>query len=233
MRTLHNFEIHGVALTAYDSGGSVAANRVADELVADIYGLAAIPFRPGDVVIDIGAHVGLVTMYLAKRWPFLRIVAFEPYPPNYRNCAENLILNRISNVRLHPQAVTDDGREIVLRCNPVNSGGATAVFALPCSSEWEPVRSVTLDHIFATELDPRERCRLLKVDCEGMEYEILRGAQSLGRVDYLAAEFHEGELFSDRACTANNRGCAPALAEMCLRFVPPQRTKIRYCPKVD
>lgn len=78
-RTLHTYEINGVALRAYDEEGSLTADRVAGELWQDIYGLDAIPFQPGDCVIDIGAHIGLVSMYLAKRWPFLRIHAFEPH----------------------------------------------------------------------------------------------------------------------------------------------------------
>lgn len=232
MKTLHSFVIHGIDLAVYDSGGSLAAERVAEELTADAYGLRAIPFRPGDVVIDIGAHIGLVSIYLAKRFPFLRIAAYEPYPPNYLNCAENLSLNCIPNVRLNTLAVTADGRDIVLRCNPINSGGATALFALSCWSEAEPVPSTTLDHIFATELGGG-RCRLLKLDCEGMEYEILPHACTLGRVDYLAAEFHEGELYSGGAAARTNHGAALALAQMCFRYVPPERARLHYCPKTD
>lgn len=83
-RTLPTYDINGVALLAYDEEGSLAADPVAGELWQDIYGLDAIPFQPGDCVIDIGAHIGLVSMYLARRWPFLRIHAFEPHPINHR-----------------------------------------------------------------------------------------------------------------------------------------------------
>jgi FkbM family methyltransferase len=53
-------------------------------------------FWEGDVVVDIGAHVGLFAIYLAKRYP-LEAACFEPFPQT-RNCVENLQLNRITIV---------------------------------------------------------------------------------------------------------------------------------------
>ena len=233
IRTLHKFEIKGVALLAYDDCESQAADRVAEELLADIYGLDAIPFQPGDVVIDIGAHVGMVSMYLAKRWPFLRIDAFEPYRPNYENCSTNLHLNNVSNVRLFKQAVTVDGRSLILRCLPSNTGGATAVFELPGAQADTPVDSTTLPDILERALAPGQRCRLLKIDCEGMEYEILSHSSALDRVDFLAAEFHEGTLYSrDVHCDVNN-GAARTLFDFCARSFPPERMRVVFCPKCD
>ena len=231
-KRLHRFEINRVALLAYDQYESQAADRVAEELQGDTC-LETIPFQPGDVVIDIGTHVGLVSMYLAKRWPFLRIDAFEPYPANHENCADNLCLNNVSNVRLFRQAVTADGRSVVLRCLPSNTGGATAIFGLPSAGAAEPVDSTTLPAILEGTLAPGQRCRLLKIDCEGMEYEILSQPRALDRVDYLAAEFHEGELYSrDGQCRVNN-GAARTLFDFCARSFPPERMRVVFCPKRD
>lgn len=186
--SLHRYEINGVPLLAYDEDESLTADRVACELLGDVYGLESVPFQPGDVVIDVGAHVGLVSMYLAKRWPFLRIDAFEPYGANYANCAENLRANDVSNVRLFRQAVTADGRSIILRSLSSNTGGATAVFDMPGAVAAAPVDSTTLHEIFERTLLPGQRCRLLKMDCEGMEYEILPQSRVLDRIDFLAAD---------------------------------------------
>lgn len=229
-RSLHRYEINGVPLLAYDEGESLAADRVACELLGDAYGLESVPFQPGDVVIDVGAHVGLVSMYLAKRWPFLRIDAFEPYAPNYANCAENLRANDVSNVRLFRQAVTADGRSIILRSLSSNTGGATAVFDMPGAVAAAPVDSTTLHEIFERTLLPGQRCRLLKMDCEGMEYEILPQSRVLDRIDFLAAELHEVEpdwLASDTKCDAR------VLAEHCARFFAPERMRLLFCQKWD
>jgi FkbM family methyltransferase len=222
-RTLYRFEVRGVELLAYDEAGSLSAERVAGELLADAYGLESIPFRAADMVIDVGAHVGLVSVYLAKRWPFLLIHAFEPHPVNHRNCAESLRLNGVTNVRLERRAVTADGRPIVLRHLPCNTGGATAVFDLPGAGAAASVASTTLADIYDETLPPGHRCRLLKLDCEGMEYEILRQPRALERIDYLAAELHYGA----------DDGPARALAAHCARFIPAERLRFVFCPKRD
>ncbi|HEX5760329.1 MAG TPA: FkbM family methyltransferase [Thermoanaerobaculia bacterium] len=222
-RTLHRFEIRGVDLLAYDEEGSLSADRVAGELLADVYGLESVPFRAGDVVIDVGAHVGLVSIYLAKRWPLLRIHAFEPHPVNHRSCAENLRLNGVGNVRLERRAVTADGRAIELRCLPSNTGGATAAFDLPGAGAAVAAPSATLAAVCDAALPPGGRCRLLKLDCEGMEYEILSRPRALERIDYLAAELHYGD----------DDGPARALAAHCARFIPAERLRFVFCPKRD
>ena len=48
--------------------------------------------------------------------------------------------------------------------------------------------STTLDRIF--EGHQISRCKLLKIDCEGAEHEILRGSARLDSIDYLSGEFH-------------------------------------------
>jgi FkbM family methyltransferase len=232
-RTLHTYEINGVTLRAYDEEESLAADRVAGELWRDIYGLEAIPFQPGDHVIDIGAHIGLVSMYLAKRWPFLRIHAFEPHPINHGNCAENLRMNDVSKVRLNPQAVTADGRPIVLQWLPSNTGGATAAFDMLGDHDAVLVDSVRLHDILERTLAPGQRCRLLKMDCEGMEYEVLAQTGVLDRVDYLAAEFHEGTREVPGRHEGIFEGAARALAEACAKFFPAERMRIVLCPKTD
>jgi FkbM family methyltransferase len=253
MKALYSFEIHNVVLSVYDGCASQAASRVAEELLNDVYGLETISFQPEDIIIDVGAHVGLVSLYLAKRWPFLRIFAFEPHPFNHANFVENLRLNNVSNVCLFRQAVTADGRAIMLRLVDSNTGGATAVFDMAGAYTVGPVESVTLQDIFARTVAPGQRCRLLKIDCEGMEYEIIP-SPVLDRVDYFAAEFHEGVLHgrTEHPCVNRenpringespcvnteypcvNTGHARALGELCSGFFPPERMRIVCCSKFD
>lgn len=232
MQALYSFEIHGVFLSVYDGSASQAANRVAEELLNDVYGLESIAFQPEDIVIDVGAHIGLVSLYLAKRWPFLRIFAFEPHPANYANFARNLRLNNVSNVSLFQQAVTADGRPIMLRLVDSNTGGATAVFDMAGAYTVGPVESVTLQDIFDRTIAPNQRCRLLKLDCEGTEYEIVP-SPVLDRVDFFAAEFHEGVLYGRTEYPSINIGQAHALGKLCAGFMPPERMRIVCCHKQD
>ncbi|HEY2363859.1 MAG TPA: FkbM family methyltransferase [Candidatus Angelobacter sp.] len=232
MQALYSFEIHGVFLSVYDGCSSLATSRVAEELLNDVYGLQNIEFRPGDIVVDVGAHIGLVSLYLAKRWPFLQIFAFEPHPINHANFARNLRLNNVSNVSLFQQAVTADGRSIMLRLVDSNTGGASAVFDMAGAYTVGPVESVTLQEIFDKTIAPTQRCRLLKIDCEGTEYEIVP-SPVLDRVDFLAAEFHEGVLYGRTEYPSINIGQAHALGELCSRFFSPERMRIVCCQKQD
>jgi FkbM family methyltransferase len=159
-----------------------------------------------------------------------------PHPLNYENCVDNLRLNDVSNVRPFRRAVTGDGRALMLRGLSRNTGGASAAFEMTGSVASGPVDSMTLDDLFDEVLAPGERCRLLKIDCEGLEYEILPRARALARVDYLVAEFHEAAsaVHDVRDVRATGlTGSARELAELCRTRLPPERVRIVRCEKLD
>jgi hypothetical protein len=110
-----------------------------------------------------------------------------------------------------------------VRCN---TGGATAVYDMPIGHHAASAESVTLDDVFARTLAEGQRCRLLKVDCEGAEYEILPSAL-LERVDFLSAEFHE-DLFDPSSAAR-----AQVLRDRCAHYIAPDRLRITFCPKQD
>src|ERR1035438_615140 len=62
----------------------------------------------GDMVFDIGANVGYVSLSLAKRvGPTGRVIAFEPVPRNAEAFRQNIEINIITNVRLLTLAASD------------------------------------------------------------------------------------------------------------------------------
>ena len=221
MRSLHRYEIDGISLLAYDEPSSQAADWIARELQADHYRLREMNFDEGDVVIDIGAHIGLVSSYLGKRWPALKVFAFEPFPTNFNNCAENLRLNGVTNVVMSPKAITTDQRLLSMATDPRNSGGASAlVGTFESNGIVSNIASITLDMVFSVH--EIERCKLLKIDCEGMEHEILLGARVLDKVEYLAGEFHASSYL-------RNRGWSPQrLHTYCSSFFAPNKMSISF-----
>lgn len=219
---LHELLIDGIRLEVYDHATSVAAHIIARELAKDQYGLRGINFAPGDIVVDVGGHIGIFAMYLASLAPEVRIHSFEPFPLNLYNFGRNLLLNRISNVHLHPLAVTGDGRPVAMTTNPANSGGATAKSRTLTFYPFSDIPSITLDAIF--EQLAISRCKLLKLDCEGSEYEILRRSTVLPRVDYLSMECHTNRLLTEE------ESIPAALGDYCAQFVEPRNLKIHACP---
>lgn len=196
---LWRLDVVGVPLWLADVEGSIAVQVVAGEVGHDAYDFSDIDFRPGDVVVDLGAHVGVVSSYLGTRFPFLRIVSFEPVPQLFRLLQWNLARNRVRNVTAVNKAVTADGRPLgMVAWLDSNSGGGTSTYSagLEASERWFEVPSTTLDAIFDDY--GIERCKLLKIDVEGAEYEILSQARCLDRVEHVRGEFHENNVVRDR-----------------------------------
>ncbi len=214
--SLRGYDINDIKLEIYDYSSSGAACHIARELQEGCYDLGKIPFDKGDVVIDIGGHIGIFAIYLAKLHPEITIYAYEPIPDNFQHFQRNISQNSVTNVHVFNKAVTQDGRSLPMTVNfSFNSGGATATWdgdKLNSVDHTEyTVDSITLNSIF--ESHQIDRCRLLKIDCEGSEYEILLDTPCLDRVEFLSAEFHTNEHLSAQ-------GYSPEmLYNHCRRFI--------------
>ena len=140
--------------------------------------------RAGDVVVEVGANVGAHTVPLAQRvGPAGRVFAFEPQRVLFQTICGNLALNSLTNTVVRNEAVGAAAGVVAVPSldysHPANYGG----LALGPEADWagkqvpiEPVPVVTLDSLQLL------RCRLLKVDVEGMEADVIRGgAETLKR----------------------------------------------------
>lgn len=121
--------------------------------------------RPGTTALDIGAHIGTHTLTLARAVGGRgRVYAFEPQRRIYRELMQNLALNRIENVVPLRYAVGAETR--VVEMNPgVGPDGAIGVGHGGDRVELRPVDSF-----------PFANVSLIKIDVEGFELEVLRGA---------------------------------------------------------
>ena len=176
---------------------------IAHELNNNEYDFKNIYFKDGDVVIDIGANVGMVSILLAKKFPFLKIYSFEPLKENYDNFIKNIELNNIPKgvITAENKAVTKDGRLITMSINSANKGGSSTTDVISVNSimtkENSQVESITLEEIFKKY--NINKLKLLKIDCEGSEYEILYNVNTdiLNNIENLIGEFHENKDLTD------------------------------------
>ena len=144
----------------------------------------------GDFIVDVGAHVGTFTVWAGSRCPSTKIIAVEPSPISAEYLRGNVNRNRLSNVSVIEAACAsdNDGRCLyargVLAMNTVFPSGTGLTGSM--------VQSVSLNALF--EKFGIQRCALLKLDCEGAEYEILFSAspESLSRIGSIAMEYHRG-----------------------------------------
>jgi len=109
---------------------------------------------------DVGAHVGLWAMHLAKH--FERVVAFEPVPA-FRECFHRNCTSE--RVQMFPVALGAADGEVRIDYRPEDSGGTHVSKDGDLVSVVKPLDSFSLQSVDC-----------LKIDCEGYELEVLKGA---------------------------------------------------------
>lgn len=147
-------------------------------LMEDEYGLATLP-GPVETIVDIGANIGLFSLWARHHFPDARILAFEPNPDVYDYAKRNT--ERLG-VDLSMEAVGSE-RGAVRLFSPDES--TRTVRAL--SDKDGKVPMITLDDVVARA---GGRIDLLKLDCEGGEWEILKCAEALRKVKCVVMEYH-------------------------------------------
>jgi FkbM family methyltransferase len=157
---------------------------------SELLGRLAMLVRPGDLVIDAGANIGNHTVFFAGACD-CRVLAFEPVPEAFRLLEKNIADNGLSElVTAYPIALGDrEGRaSIDLSAATHNLGGAS----LRAGAGEVTVRR--LDDIIEGEARPA----LIKVDTEGFELPVLRGAERTLQASrpLLCVEAKEPEKFS-------------------------------------
>lgn len=182
---------------------SVSANEL-NETKGDPYDFRDIQFSDGDVVLDIGAHVGTVAIYLAKKHPNIKVYAFEPAPQNFSCLQDNIRENNLNNIIAINKAVTQDGRDISFTVR--KSAGQSQTAHMSSSKlhktkdqlhelEEMALESVELDSFL--EKEGVKKLALLKIDCEGAEYEVLYNFNAWEKVQHVRGELHSSQEEND------------------------------------
>ena len=154
----------------------------------------------GDFIVDIGANVGVFTLFAATRSPHGYVFATEPVPEIYDFLRANVVANGLRNVKIFQYAVLDRPGHGYLWCDSRNVGGHS-VFRARISSpatHQVPVEFIALEQLLSEA--KVDRVNFLKIDCEGSEYPILLRAseETLRKVDRIALEYHfvDGQEYS-------------------------------------
>jgi FkbM family methyltransferase len=132
--------------------------------------------RGASVVIDVGANVGTSALIASQAvGTDGRVVAIEPDPLNYQRLREHLDLNGISNVTPLQIGLSDEAGEMRLEVPDAHNRGTARLTAGPGTV----VRVTTLDALVADE--SLERVDAIKIDVEGWETHVIRGASHILR----------------------------------------------------
>ncbi len=130
--------------------------------------------QPGMTVVEAGANIGAHTVAIAQAvGPAGRVLAFEPQRGMFQILCANLALNRLEQVEPHWAAVgSAPGEILVPRLDPNTANNFGGLSMTEGHAAGDKVRLVTLDSFDLPAL------HMLKIDVEGMEAEVLRGARA-------------------------------------------------------
>jgi len=146
-----------------------------------------------ETVIDLGAHIGLASLYFSALYPSCRLFVVEPNPLNYEVLTSNL-RELIEGGRCAAVQVAVWGRDAILTAKPLKSPKRYNCFAVrelrPRETCQEPLKGLPMTRILATS--GFDTVDILKVDIEGAEVQLFRGDLDwLPRVRAILIEFHE------------------------------------------
>jgi FkbM family methyltransferase len=150
---------------------------------------------PSPIIVDIGGYVGDFSIYAVKYLNAPRVIVYEPMAENFgilkQNVENNSFQDRITAVN---KAVSDSD-EIVLNTEILDHEEVHASRYWYQHAERRSIRSVTLVELF--ESHQLGSVDLLKVDCEGGEYDILSSVPAglFSHIRNIVFEYHEIEGF--------------------------------------
>lgn len=148
------------------------------------------------IIIDIGAHFGIVSIYYANQYPKSLIYAIEPNKDSYQRLVKNIKLNSASNIKAKNYAITNKSGKKRNLYIAKRSGMSRLYYDQSAidTKVKQLVKTKSLaDFIKSTRA---KRIDLVKMDCEGSEYEILLNLEPLifKKIKAFAIEYHNDLL---------------------------------------
>ena len=169
LSTLHGFKLiidpsidSGVELSLYETG--TYEKGILDFIEKN--------FSENGVLLDVGANIGLMSIYTASKFPLAKVLAYEAHPDTYQILKDNIALNHLSNIATYQVAAGAHVGSVQIFDNwSVNRGGASIKYGDPGSSGTN-VDMVVLDE--ELEVEPT----MIKIDVEGAELDVLKGLKN-------------------------------------------------------
>lgn len=147
------------------------------------------------IIVDIGANAGYAATFFFSYFPKARLLSFEPLAVNFELLVKNQKQNPVFDWLVVPKAVSKEKVTIALFYQ--KNRGLTPIASTKQdfdknNQDYVLVESIALKNIF--EEYQLHAINLLKIDCEGAEYEILYHTppEYLAKIQMIAMETHQG-----------------------------------------
>jgi FkbM family methyltransferase len=174
--------------------------------------------KQGDTFIDIGANEGYFSILASSMVLDGKVYCIEPQRRLQPVLRENIRINSARAISVHSIAMSSQEGRVELFLRPSTNTGASSIFRhWKIGRTRETVPVTTLDAFFAK--NAIEKARLMKVDVEGAEELVIRGAQRVLKeqlIDFVALEYHPVIIGRQACCRTHEalKGCGYILARV-------------------
>jgi FkbM family methyltransferase len=171
--------------------GAMDIWSVKETFLDSFYTRYSLPIQDGWTIVDIGAGIGDFSIYAAYQHPKTVVYAYEPFPESFALLTKNIALNKLDNILPFQVAIWGQADTLLL---DDSSGEPLQVTSKALSPEDEAgavkVEAQKLSQVL--KLNNIEKIDLLKLDCEGAEYEILLNvsAETFTKIERIIMEYH-------------------------------------------
>lgn len=165
---------------------------------------ANLPKNP--TIVDIGGYIGDFSLFAAKYLSARRVVVYEPTLENFKVLQKNIKINNLHDrIIAVNKAVTNTNNEVSLNVQIKESEEVHVSAYFHSQEESRIVPSVTMARLM--EDHRLETIDLLKVDCEGCEFDIFLGmeAESYSKIQNIVFEFHRIDDYSEKLSLILNK----------------------------
>jgi len=161
--------------------------------------------QPNSIVIDVGANDGVYAVPLAAAHPNIWVHAFEPNPAVVERLNQNIRLNQLSNLLVHPVAVSETAgqADFYQFDKDISLSSLNRYAAEKCGSpQINRVQVETIDSVFANR---PERICFIKVDVQGAELKVFLGAKEVISSDRPVLLFEQEDVHFETAEAAHSQ----------------------------
>lgn len=196
------FSYHGRNISIESPPDRGLAYDFMNVILDDEYGLRKINEQP-KVIYDIGGNIGLFAIWAALNFPEAKIESFEPHPETFQFLSKNMsqfVGCAVRNVALGSKnGLGFISSNTESRSNRVSSDAARE------EKSGHEIQIVAFEELVAAE---RQEIDLLKIDCEGAEWDIFEDAAPFQKVRMIRMEYHlvDGKTLEDLKRAADRIG---------------------------
>lgn len=137
--------------------------------------------REANVILDIGANIGITSLFFASLNSKGKIYAFEPHPDTFQRLVENIQINNFENIRTYPMGAGSKNETRILDEVDNHNSGMNRIIGIDSGiSSGKKITTIALDTFFLPGDIPK--VDFIKIDVEGFETEVLKGAKEIIRL---------------------------------------------------